>query len=116
MHCIFLPVLIPVLPLLGLSFFSSHAYELVSLLVAFAIGFVALFSGFHKHHRSLYPFYSLTLGIFVYANRETFGSAYEPLIVGVGSALIIFAHVLNIKLCNSCKGCAEHHDNQQAEA
>ncbi len=105
LHCIFLPVLLPVLPLLGLSFLADHAFEQVVLLLTFVVGAIALFTGFHKYHRKLYPFYSLAIGIMIYANRDFLGEGLEPIVLTIGSALIVLAHVMNVRLCKSCKSC-----------
>ena len=61
-HCIMLPVLLPVLPLLGLTSVHNHAFERIILLITMVLGFITLFAGFHRYHRKLYPFYSLFLG------------------------------------------------------
>lgn len=105
LHCIFLPVLLPVLPLLGLSVVAEEAFEHFVLVASMVVGFIAIFSGFHRYHRKLYPFYSLALGGFVYASKDLLGETYEPVIVTVGAVLIIFAHILNIRLCRSCQSC-----------
>lgn len=105
LHCIFLPVLLPILPLLGLSVVAEEAFEHLVLAASMVVGFIAIFSGFHRYHRKLYPFYSLALGGFVYANKGILGETYEPLIVTIGAVLIIFAHILNIRLCRSCQSC-----------
>ncbi|EWH08447.1 MerC-like membrane protein [Catenovulum agarivorans DS-2] len=105
LHCIFLPVLLPLLPLLGLSVVAEETFEHFVLAASMLIGFIALFTGFHRYHRKLYPFYSLALGGFVYASKDVLGEAYEPLVVTVGAILIILAHILNMRLCKSCRSC-----------
>lgn len=104
-HCIFLPVLLPVLPLLGLSVVAEDTFEHIVLLITLVMGFIALFAGFHKYHRKLYPFYSLALGGIVYASKHEVSESVQPYFIVVGASLIIFAHILNIRLCRSCKSC-----------
>jgi len=107
LHCILLPVLLPALPLLGLSFLADHTWEHVFLLLTAVLGTFALFSGFKKYHRRLYPFYLLFLGIFIYWIKHDFAEALQPYFIVIGTSLIVAAHIINVKLCNSCKQCAD---------
>jgi len=109
LHCILLPVLLPALPLLGLSFLADHWWEHVFLIISAVIGSIALFSGFKRYHRRLYPFYLLFLGIGVYWQKHDFSTSTQPFIIVLGASLIIAAHFINLRLCNSCKKCADHH-------
>lgn len=109
LHCVMLPVLIPVLPLLGASIFAEHWFERSILILSMVIGFVALVSGFYRYHRQLYPVYSLMLGGFLYWNKDMLGENMEPVIVVVGAALIVGSHALNIRLCKSCNSCKGDH-------
>ena len=77
LHCIFLPILLPVLPLLGLSFLADHAWEHVFLLLTAALGTMALFSGFKRYHNRLYPFYLLYLGVAIYWIKHDFSESLE---------------------------------------
>jgi len=105
LHCILLPILLPVLPLMGLSFLADHAWEHVFLLMTAALGTIALFSGFKRYHKRLYPFYLLYLGVALYWIKHDFSEAMEVYFIIGGASLIVAAHFINIKLCNSCKQC-----------
>jgi len=110
-HCIMLPVLLPLLPLLpllGLTSVHNHALERIVLLVTMVLGFITIFAGFHRYHRKLYPFYSLFLGGFIYWQKDLLGHEYEHYVLIVGAAFVVFAHVLNIRLCNQCHSCESH--------
>jgi len=107
LHCILLPVLLPALPLLGLSFLADHAWEHVFLIMTAILGSIALFSGFRKYHKRLYPFYLLFLGVAIYWIKHDFSESLQPVFIVVGASLIVAAHVINLKLCNSCKQCAD---------
>ncbi len=108
LHCILLPVILPALPLLGLSFLADHWWEHVFLVITAIIGSTALLSGFKQYHRRLYPFYLLFLGIAIYWQKHDFSAEVQPYIIILGTLLIAGAHFINIKLCNSCKSCSEH--------
>lgn len=107
LHCILLPVLLPALPLLGLSFLADHAWEHIFLIITAILGSFALFSGFKKYHKRLYPFYLLFLGVVIYWIKHDFSEELQPYFILVGASLIVAAHVINLKLCNSCKQCAD---------
>jgi phosphoglycerol transferase MdoB-like AlkP superfamily enzyme len=104
-HCILLPVILPVLPLLGLTAAHNHAFEGFVLLFTMVLGFITLFIGFHRYHRKLYPFYSLFLGGFIYWQRDAWGHEYEHVILVIGASLVVFAHIMNMRLCNQCNSC-----------
>ncbi len=107
LHCILLPVLLPALPLLGLSFLADHSWEHVFLIFTAILGSVALFSGFKRYHRKLYPFYLLFLGVGIYWIKHDFSKELEVYFIITGASLIVAAHFINLKLCNSCKECAD---------
>lgn len=107
-HCIMLPVLLPLLPLMGLSAVHNHAFERIILLITMVLGFVTLFAGFHRYHRKLYPFYSLFLGGFIYWQKDALGAQYEHFVLIVGASFVVLAHVLNLRLCNQCNSCESH--------
>jgi hypothetical protein len=107
LHCILLPVILPLLPLLGLGFLADHTWEHVFLLLTATLGTVAIYSGFKHYHKRLYPIYLLYLGVIIYWVKHDFSPALEPFFIIGGSSFIIAAHFVNIKLCNSCKQCED---------
>lgn len=110
LHCILLPVLLPVLPLLGLSFLADHMWEHVFLIATAILGTIALFSGFKRYHKKLYPFYLLYLGVVIYWIKHSFAEEFQTIFIVVGATLIVAAHFINMKLCNNCKQCNDHDD------
>jgi hypothetical protein len=105
LHCLLLPILIPLIPLVGASFFAQDWFERGILSFSMIIGFWGLFSGFYRYHRQLYPLYSLLLGGIIYWNKDMFGEVYEPFTIAAGAMLIVGAHIINLKLCKSCQDC-----------
>lgn len=112
LHCILLPILLPALPLLGLSFLADHAWEHVFLLITAVMGTIALLSGFKRYHRRLYPLYLLFLGVIIYWVKHDFSESLQPVFIITGATLIVAAHIINLKLCNSCKECASEECQQ----
>lgn len=105
LHCLLLPLLLPIAPLVASSVFAETWFERMILSFSILVGFAALFIGFHKYHRQLYPLYSLVLGGLIYWNKDMFGAQYEPFTIAIGAFLIIAAHITNMRLCKSCKTC-----------
>ena len=106
-HCIMLPVILPALPVLGLGVLADAHWERVYLLATVMLGFVALFAGFKKYHRSLFPFYLLALGGIIFWVKHDLPLALQNFAVVGGAILVIGAHVINVKLCKSCKQCEQ---------
>ncbi|SET88023.1 MerC domain-containing protein [Thalassotalea agarivorans] len=105
LHCILVPILLPVLPLLGLSFLADHTWEHIFLLLTAVLGAIALYSGFKRYHRKLYPFYLLVLGIIIYWMKHDVPADYELVFIIIGAGLIVASHWINLRLCNQCKSC-----------
>lgn len=108
LHCIMLPILLPALPLFGLGFLADHSWEHGFLLATAVLGAITIFSGFKRYHKKLYPFYLLFLGVAIYWQNHQVAEHLQPLVIILGSGLIVAAHFINLKLCNSCKQCDEH--------
>jgi Ca2+/Na+ antiporter len=106
-----LPIILPTLPLLGVSFLADHTYEHVFLIITAIIGSIAMFSGFKRYHRKLYPFYLLALGVIIYWQKHDFSVSLQPYFIIVGAFLIIAAHFLNLKLCKDCATCPDRECN-----
>ena len=107
LHCLLIPILLPIAPLVASSVFAEVWFERAILSFSILVGFAALFVGFHKYHRQLYPIYSLVLGGLIYWNKDVFGHEYEPFTITIGAMLIIAAHVINLRLCKQCKSCED---------
>ena len=54
-HCVSLPVLLPVAPLIGASFFAQDWFEHAILVTSLIVGFWAMLSGYYRYHRQTYP-------------------------------------------------------------
>lgn len=105
LHCLLLPVLVPLLPLIGASFFAQVWFERTILCISLLIGAVALTSGALKYHGRYYPLVFLALGGAIYWFKDSFGEAAEPFTIAVGALLIVMGHWVNMRLCRRCKCC-----------
>src|SRR3954470_20562384 len=54
-HCALLPLIFTSLPVFGFNIIENKVFEIIMVLVAFAVGIYSLFHGWKKHHHSLLP-------------------------------------------------------------
>jgi hypothetical protein len=104
-HCLLLPFILPILPMVGASFIAGEVFEDVVLVCTMMLGFVALYSGYKRYHGQIYPFVLLFGGGFIYWQKDMLGVEVEPYLVLMGASLVVAAHVLNMKLCRRCSDC-----------
>ncbi|MEG3766289.1 MerC domain-containing protein [Alteromonas sp. 14N.309.X.WAT.G.H12] len=104
-HCLALPVILPLLPLLGSTFFAQLWFERTILTISMLIGGVALTSGALRYHGQYYPLVLLFTGGGIYWFKDIFGHEFEPFTIAVGALLIISGHVINMRLCRHCLCC-----------
>ncbi|RZQ55438.1 MerC domain-containing protein [Pseudidiomarina tainanensis] len=100
LHCLLLPVILPMLSLIGLSFIGEELLERVILGTSILLGLVALISGIRQHAR-FYPLVLLIAGGFIYWHKDSLGEMGEPVIILLGASLIIAAHWVNLRLVRS---------------
>ena len=105
LHCLALPVLVPLLPLIGSSFFAQVWFERTILTFSLIVGAVALVSGAIRYHGKYYPLALLFTGGTIYWYKDIFGHHYEPFTIAIGAALIVAGHWVNMRLCRQCKCC-----------
>lgn len=103
LHCLLLPVILPVLSLIGLSFIGATLLERIILSTSIVVGLIALLAGMRKHAR-FYPLTMLFAGGVIYWHKDIFGAMGEPLIILVGAGLIIAAHWINLRLVRLSDG------------
>ncbi|WP_113907865.1 MerC domain-containing protein [Aliidiomarina celeris] len=100
LHCLLVPVVLPTLGLMGLSFLGFEWFERLVLTVGLIIGALAISSGI-RHHGSPFPLIALSLGGVLYFFKDALGHHFEPLLIVVGASLLVTAHVLNLHLCRT---------------
>ena len=104
-HCIATPLIVGILPVIGLPLLDPRT-EWLFVSVSLTVSSVALFSGCVRHRRWV-PVWSFALGAgLLLASRlvlEDDGVAGQAAIA-VGAPFIIGAHLLNIRLCR----CTQH--------
>jgi MerC mercury resistance protein len=102
-HCALMPMLISILPLIGMQFLASHLLE--GLLLSFGIGFGAygVLRGYFTQHRDIRPVLALAVGTCLIAIGFFFApEAVEPFLVSTGAIGIAIAQVLNMRAARKC--------------
>ena len=107
-HCGFLPLIVPVLPLFGINIIHNAAFEWGMIGLAFFVGIYSLYHGFIKHHHSYKPVYIFLVG-FVFLVLKQFLASYEYLLLSIAVVFIISAHYTNYKMCQRSKCSSPHH-------
>lgn len=103
-HCALLPLVIAVLPMLGLGFLADHRFERFFIAFAGVLALSTLIIGFRRHQRYrafwfLVPGIVLLItGILIDVEHATVGHA---VLVSIGGTLVALAHLVNLRLAHS---------------
>ncbi len=100
LHCLLLPVILPMLSVIGLGFIGATILERTILGASLLVGAIALSQGVRRHHQ-VYPVGLLIAGGTLYWFKDALGASMEPWLILVGAALIVIAHWVNLRLSAS---------------
>lgn len=114
LHCIALPIVLSIAPLMADSFVAAEWFEHSILSLSMLIGLSALLIGYFRYHKQFYPIIALIIGGIIYWQKDIFGHAFEPITIALGASLIIAAHLVNLRLCRACKECDDDCPHQIA--
>ncbi len=103
-HCAVLPLFLTSLPLFGLNIVDNQSFELIMILVAFAIGVFSLTHGFKKHHHRRFPLLLLAIGFGIMILKQVY-LHYAIWLLIPAVIFIVVAHVLNFRYCRNAKHC-----------
>lgn len=104
-HCMVLPLVISILPLLGLSILGDHRFEQFMFATTIAIASLSLCWGVRRHgERRILGLLLAAIAFFAIGGFEAH-STREALFVGFGGLCLATAHLVNRRLCNSCATC-----------
>ncbi|MCS6988283.1 MAG: MerC domain-containing protein [Chloroherpetonaceae bacterium] len=106
LHCLAMPFVITLLPVIGLSFLAHPAFEASLIVSGLLIGALSLWHGYSKHHRSLLPMAILSagFGLIALGHLEAL-ERFEFFIVFFGASCVAVSHVLNHRLMKHEKEC-----------
>jgi len=100
-HCALLPLLVAVLPAIGLGFLADHGFERGFVVFAVILAFSTMIAGFRRHHH-LRAFWFLIPGVLllltgVVIDPDHAGSLHAVLLAS-GGTLVALAHLINLRL------------------
>lgn len=108
LHCIALPFIMTLLPLIGLKFLQDSGVDMVLIVVAVTVALTSLCWGAQIHGRyNLLGLVLIALAIFSIAHLFE-GQYLHASLMAVGGLTLATAHILNHRLCKNCSGCCSH--------
>ena len=110
-HCALMPLVVTLLPLLGLSFLASEPVEWGLLAASATLGSSSLCLGFRKHRkRRVFMVLAIALAILVAGRvfHEHRVGLWGPILMVIGGLTMMSAHLLNHRLCHACAHCESH--------
>lgn len=99
-HCALLPIVLTLLPIVGLEFLANPALELSMIILSLGLACIALSSAYKKHRKAL-PFVILMVG-FAFIALGHLIEGMESYLIPLGGLLIAVAHFINLKLTKTC--------------
>ncbi len=116
-HCAAMPLLLSILPALGLGFLAEGTFELV--MIATSIGIAAISLGTsYRVHRRINPILMMISGgmilVFNFFGHDSHSELMEmlhPYIAAFAGLMIASAHWVNMRLCSNCEVCEDGHDH-----
>lgn len=115
-HCLALPLLLPVLATSDLAMLSHHEFEWVVLGLTFVLAAAVLTHGYRHHHHRRLPLVLAAFGAAICLLRHELGAALEPLVLALGAGLIVVAHGLNLKWSRHFTGAGAGHGMDPVQA
>ena len=104
-HCLAMPILITVLPLIGLSFLTTETGELVIIGSAVLISIVSLTVG-HNQHKQVHAFLFLISALCLISVLKIGLLESVEIIAHVFIGILIAgSHFMNRYLCSKCEKC-----------
>jgi len=115
-HCLMLPLLVVIAPLLGIGFLVKGSFEgaVISSVLILAGG--TLFMGFRQHRR-LEPAALLAAGIVgIIVSHFLTPARFEPWIMGAAGLCLATAQLLNRRHCRACAHCDADANGQACQS
>lgn len=110
-HCMCMPVLIGLLPIVGLSFLATSKFEHIACVTMILLAAACLWSGCRIHRRwGLLVLLAAGAAVVIYTQfggnpepKETRTDWHEAIAMAIGGSLIAVSHLINLKLRGRCR-------------
>ncbi len=100
-----MPLLVTILPLIGLGFLANERAELFLITGAVVLGIGSLAWGV-RLHRSWRALLVLIVALaFITTSRTAVEGTFEVVFYSIGGILLASAHLVNRHLCKTCPAC-----------
>ncbi|GAA0529544.1 MerC domain-containing protein [Chitinophaga japonensis] len=110
-HCAVLPLLVTILPLLGLEILENEKLEYGLLAFTLFVGGASLFRGYRYCYHHVRPLLLFALGFLLLLSGHFLAAGHwEPVFISTGALLIITAHTWNLRASRHCKVCNHDHN------
>lgn len=116
-HCAVLPLVVGILPLIGMGFMAHGLFDWAMVGLAISVGSFSLLHG-HKKHKKHAPIcffipgiFIILISLFVLTHEDGCEHSHEgeipyhSIIMAIGGLLVAVSHFINMKLCKSCVTC-----------
>jgi hypothetical protein len=105
-QCSLFPLLVSVLPLIGLGFLLGDGLERVFLITSLVLAMSSFGSGFRAHRRFYIFAFLLSASALILTGRLWVDPSYEVPLVVSGTLILAAGHLLNRRLCRLCATCS----------
>jgi hypothetical protein len=107
-HCALMPMVVTLLPLVGLGFLANEKIEWLLVASSATLGLTSLCLGFRKHKRRR-TLAILAIGLAFLAlgriSEERHLGGWSVIVVVLGGSIVAASHLINRKLCLACRHC-----------
>lgn len=105
-HCALMPLLITVLPIIGLEFLASHVLEVIVLMGGLGFGAYGVAKAYFKYHRDFLPVGLLLAGsAMVVTGLFLVPEHLEHFFIPAGAIIVGIAQFINIRMSRTCTTC-----------
>lgn len=107
-HCVVLPLLLAAIPTVGSMLLIGEGIELVLAIAAVFLAVACLCWGFRIHRKKRLFLTFAAAAAFILWGQLFAQGWWEVVSVVIGAFGLIGSHLLNRKLCRSCRNCSGH--------
>jgi hypothetical protein len=107
-HCVLTPLVFAALPFVGVEVVLGRGLEWGFMTSGLALGSLSFVPSFRQVHQRLLPLVFFIAGMALWVGARVAlgsGSAFEVPLVLTGATSVVAAHVINRRLCASCRSC-----------
>ena len=106
-HCLLLPFIVTLLPLLGLTFLAHSVFEVFMISLSLTLATASFCWGSRVHGEWKTILFVAAAAVLFFFGHEASG-AYHWTFMGIGGLALASGHYLNHRLCQTCTSCDDH--------